>query len=65
MPGGGDDVDYQKKIESLKTKILEVEDDLLKLRAKKAALERQRDMAMLQQEGRNRRGKRRVSTQAK
>lgn len=58
-------MDYQKKIESLKTKILEVEDDLLKLRAKKAALERQRDMAMLQQEGRNRRGKRRVSTQAK
>ena len=58
-------MDYQKNIESLKTKILEVEDDLLKLRAKKAALERQRDMAMLQQEGRNRRGKRRVSTQAK
>lgn len=36
--------DYEKKIESLKTKILTVEDDLLKLRAKKAGLERQRDM---------------------
>ena len=37
-------MDYQKKIESMKTKILETEDDLLKLRAQKAALERQRDM---------------------
>ena len=35
--------DYEKKIESLKTKILEREDDLLKLRARKAALERERD----------------------
>ena len=35
--------DYQKKIESLKTKILEREDDILKLRARKAALERERD----------------------
>ena len=49
--------DYQKKIESLKTKILTVEDDLLKLRAQKAALERQRDMAS---DRRNRRGKKRV-----
>lgn len=53
-------MDYEKKIESLKTKILEHENDLLKLRARKAALERQRDMAMLQQEGRNRRGKKGV-----
>lgn len=53
-------MDYQKKIESLKTKILEREDDLLKLRARKAALERERDMAMMQQEGRNKRGKKRV-----
>lgn len=36
-------MDYQKKIESLKTKILEHENDLLKLRARKAALERERD----------------------
>lgn len=53
-------MDYEKKIESMKTKILEVEDDILKLRARKAALERERDMAMLQQEGRNRRGKKGV-----
>lgn len=53
-------MDYEKKIESLKGKILETEDDLLKLRARKAALERERDMAMLQQEGRNRRGKKGV-----
>ena len=55
-------MDYQKKIESLKTKILTVEDDLLKLRAKKAALERQRDMAMME-DWRNRRGKKRVFTE--
>lgn len=36
-------MDYEKKIESLKGKILETEDDLLKLRARKAALERERD----------------------
>ena len=36
-------MDYEKKIESLKTQILTVENDLLKLRAKKAALERERD----------------------
>ena len=55
-------MDYEKKIESLKTKILTVEDDLLKLRAKKAALERQRDMAMME-DWRNRRGKKRVFTE--
>ena len=53
----------EKKIESLKTKILEHENDLLKLRAKKAALERQRDMAMME-EGRNRRGKKGVPAQS-
>lgn len=37
-------MDYEKKIESLKTKILEHENDMLKLRAQKAGLERQRDM---------------------
>lgn len=36
-------MDYEKKIESLKTQILTVENDLLKLRAKKTALERERD----------------------
>lgn len=57
-------MDYEKKIDSLKTKILETEDDLLKLRAKKAALERERDMAMMQQEGRNSRGKKGVPAQS-
>lgn len=52
-PGGGDDVDYRKKIESLKGKILETEDDLLKLRAKNAALERQRDMAFMKEAQKN------------
>lgn len=56
-------MDYEKKIESLKTKILEHENDLLKLRARKAALERQRDMAMME-EGRNRRGKKGVPAQS-
>ena len=35
---------YETKISRLKEKILIAEDDLLKLRAQKAALERQRDM---------------------
>ena len=52
--------DYQKKIESLKTKILEREDDLLKLRAKKAALER---VLAMMEDWRNRRGKKRVFTE--
>ncbi len=46
-------MDYEKKIESLKTKILETEDDLLKLRAKKAALERQRDIEFMKEAQKN------------
>ena len=52
-------MDYRKKIESLKGKILETEDDLLKLRAKKATLKRQRDMENLKEMNRNDKGKNR------